>query len=135
DPPVSPERPLPDPLQEQVEANRERAHDALAQSVVGDVPQAELLTSGDVKTFDARSVETDLARGQRPLSRDHLGQRTLSVPVHPCDTDDLALGELQRDVLEARIEPPDGPRRYTRERQQRAGVRGLLVHGRLLALA
>src|SRR5205807_5122489 len=94
DPPVPPERPLADPLQEQVEADRERAHDALAEPVVGDVTETELLSSGDVETFDPRSVETDLAGGERPFSRDHLGQRTLSVPVHPGDTKDLALGEL-----------------------------------------
>ncbi len=76
----------------------------------------------------------DLARGQRPFSRNHFRQRTLSVAVHSCDTEDLALGQRQGDILEARIEAADGTDRDTRERQQRAGVRRLIVHRSLLAL-
>ena len=72
---------------------RQRADDALAEAVVGDVAQAELLpraTRTCASTGAAEQARPRRARRAR-WPGDHLGQRALAVAVDARDAEDLAL--------------------------------------------
>ena len=103
DPSVLPERALADPLQEQVQPDRQRADDPLAEPVVRDVAEPELLAGRDGKARHRAAVEQDLAVRRAALARDHLGQRALAVAVDARHAEDLALLQLERDALDAEL--------------------------------
>ena len=98
-------------LRNEVQPDGQRADDAFAEAVVGDVAQAELLPrrrrSG---ASPARRTGRTSPCGRLPLAGDHLGERALAVPVDPRDAEDLALAS-------ARATPPRCPApRRRRER-------------------
>ena len=101
---MSPERTLADALQEEVQPDGQRADDALAEPVVGHVAKAELLPRGrpDMRVTGAAVEEHVAVRGV-PLARDHLGERALAVSVDARRPEDLALPELERDLLDAEL--------------------------------
>ena len=105
DAPAAPERPLADALEDEVQADAERADDALAEPVVGDVAQAELLPRAHVELADRRAEEPHLARRGAPLPGDDLGELALAVAVHAGHAQDLARVQDERDALDARGHP------------------------------
>ena len=96
---------LADALEHEVEADAERADDALAEAVVRDVAQPELLPRAHVELPDRRAEEPDVAGRRAPLSGDDLGELALAVAVHAGDAQDLALVQDERDALDAGRDP------------------------------
>src|SRR5207244_11451332 len=62
DPSMPPERTLSDSLQHEVETDGQRRHHSFAQSVVGDIAEAELLAGRDVEALHRRAVPPHFAR-------------------------------------------------------------------------
>src|ERR1700694_715792 len=100
---VPPERPLADPLQEQVQPDGEGSDDPFSQPVIGHVAEPQLLARQDGQTRDRRPVELDIAYDGGPLPRDHLGERALAVSVDTGDAEDLALPQLERDAFDPQL--------------------------------
>ena len=89
---AAPERRVADALEDQVDADRVAAHDALAEAVVRDVPQAQALPLPTRTAPDRLSCEAGCRPTiDRALARDDLGQGTLAVAVDTGDAQDLAL--------------------------------------------
>ena len=103
DAPAAPVGRLADALEHEVQRDREPGDDPLAEAVVGDVAQAELLALGDAHRADRRAEVADLPAGQAALPADHLGERALPVAVDAGDAQHLAEAQRQRDVLDARL--------------------------------
>src|SRR5207244_5328642 len=99
DAPVAPERPLADALQEQVQSDRQRGDDPLAQPIVGHVAQPELLTRRHREARHRAAVEDDLAVRGAPLAGYHLRQRALPVSIDARDAEALALLQAGRHVV------------------------------------
>ncbi len=91
---------LSDPLEHEVDRDRQPGDDPLAEAVVGDVAQPELLALGDAQRADRGTEIAKLAVGQPALAADRLGQRALAVAVDAGDAEHLAEVQRQRDVVD-----------------------------------
>src|SRR5207244_10665576 len=96
DTPVPPERSLSDPLQEQVEPDRQRPDDPLPEAIVGHIAEPDLLARGDREPRHRGAVQENIAVRRLALTRDHLGERALTVPVDAGDAEDLAFLQVER---------------------------------------